>query len=369
LRNASAKNEARQARQQRQLSEEATKNAMQRRQEAEAVVELAGESAALEREGYANLIKFHSQRVESLLSAVKNIQRLQKLMANKYLPTKYYPKSPVFALDKMLGKMWQQQVLKGHKDKVRSANFSPDGQYIVTASHDRTAKICKSSGELIQTLQHQDIVNDAVFSRDGQRILTIPADNTGKIWDLSGNLINILPHDGRVNGANFSPDGKYILTVSLDKTARVWDLSGKLITTLKGHTDIVLSGIFSPSSKFIVTTSTDNTAKLWDISGIHSNSSDKIADFNGLETYYYDSDGYNLANKIHDSILTKTQTENRGIRKARFYVLRKSSVPSILVEMGFITGSRDSLKLNTPEFQNQIAKAIAEGIIDYLNQR
>lgn len=91
------------------------------------------------------------------------------------------------------------------------------------------------------------------------------------------------------------------------------------------------------------------------------------SDINGLETYYYDS-GQRLARTIHNSVLSSINVRDRGVRKARFYVLRKSSMPSVLVEVGFVTGVVDSPRLGTTAYQNQMAEAIARGILQYLQQ-
>ena len=91
------------------------------------------------------------------------------------------------------------------------------------------------------------------------------------------------------------------------------------------------------------------------------------SDVNGLETYYYES-GQRLARTIHNSILGSVNVRDRGVRKARFYVLRKSTMPSVLVEVGFVTGEIDSPRLGTTAYQNQMAEAIARGILQYLQQ-
>lgn len=91
------------------------------------------------------------------------------------------------------------------------------------------------------------------------------------------------------------------------------------------------------------------------------------SDVNGLETYYYES-GQRLARTIHNSILGSIDVRDRGVRKARFYVLRKSTMPSVLVEVGFVTGAIDSPRLGTTAYQNQMAEAISRGILQYLQQ-
>ncbi|MBW4451265.1 MAG: N-acetylmuramoyl-L-alanine amidase [Nostoc indistinguendum CM1-VF10] len=101
---------------------------------------------------------------------------------------------------------------------------------------------------------------------------------------------------------------------------------------------------------------------------IHANSVDRRPDVNGLEVYYYDS-GYALAEAVRNSILQNIDTiKDRGTRKARFYVLRKSSMPSILVEAGYMSGREDNPRLGTPEYQNRMADAIASGILKYLQR-
>jgi len=102
---------------------------------------------------------------------------------------------------------------------------------------------------------------------------------------------------------------------------------------------------------------------------IHANSAgEDRPDVNGLEVYYYDS-GLDLARVVHNRILQSVNVKDRGIRRARFYVLRKSSMPSILVETGYMTGREDMAKLKTSLYQNQMAEAIAHGILQYLKRR
>ncbi|MBF2065210.1 MAG: N-acetylmuramoyl-L-alanine amidase [Calothrix sp. C42_A2020_038] len=101
---------------------------------------------------------------------------------------------------------------------------------------------------------------------------------------------------------------------------------------------------------------------------IHANSAGAgRPDVNGLETYYYDS-GLELARTVHSSILQSLNIRDRGVRRARFFVLRKSSMPSILVETGYVTGQQDIAQLTTPQFQVQMADAIARGVLQYLRQ-
>jgi N-acetylmuramoyl-L-alanine amidase len=99
---------------------------------------------------------------------------------------------------------------------------------------------------------------------------------------------------------------------------------------------------------------------------IHANAiSMDRPEVNGLETYYLSS-GERLARSIHNSVLRNTGMADRGVRQARFYVLRYTTMPAVLVETGFVTGSTDAARFRNPAAVNQIADGIARGILDYL---
>ncbi|MBD2233965.1 DUF3747 domain-containing protein [Phormidium tenue FACHB-1052] len=101
---------------------------------------------------------------------------------------------------------------------------------------------------------------------------------------------------------------------------------------------------------------------------IHANAiSMSRPEVNGLETYYFSS-GERLARSIHASVLGNTDMRDRGVRTARFYVLRYTTMPSVLVETGFVTGAQDAARFRDPAAVNRIADGIARGILNYLGR-
>jgi N-acetylmuramoyl-L-alanine amidase len=101
---------------------------------------------------------------------------------------------------------------------------------------------------------------------------------------------------------------------------------------------------------------------------IHANSMNlSRPDVNGAEVYYYASDtSQELAEYLQQSIIEATGMNDRGIHQARFYVLRYSHMPSILIEVGFVTGAEDAARLSDPNFRNLMAQAITRGILKYV---
>ncbi|GAA6618669.1 hypothetical protein [Scytonema sp. NUACC26] len=174
-------------------------------------------------------------------------------------------------------KVWRRdgfllQTLKGHKDAITSVTFSPDGQTLASASLDRTVKIWRRNSTVgtfdlvpYKTLKgHKDWVYSVSFSPDGKMLASTSKDGNVYLWRTDGNLIKILHgHRGWVNWVCFSPDGKFIASVSEDKTIKIWRRDGRLVKTLLGHEKGLTSVAFSPNGQMLASAGRDKTIKLW----------------------------------------------------------------------------------------------------------
>lgn len=103
---------------------------------------------------------------------------------------------------------------------------------------------------------------------------------------------------------------------------------------------------------------------------IHANAVNmQRPEVNGLETYYYSEAGRVLATALQNQVLSTMAMNDRGVRQARFLVLRRTAMPAALIEIGFVTGAIDAPKLRDPRWQAQMGQAIAQGILNYLSGR
>ena len=105
---------------------------------------------------------------------------------------------------------------------------------------------------------------------------------------------------------------------------------------------------------------------------IHANASrGKRRDINGLETFYYTGwRGRLLAKKIQEQILKVSPgSPDRGVRQGKYFVIKNTRMPAVLVEIGFLTGRLDARRLEKSIHRQRIAYAITKGILKYLSRK
>lgn len=97
---------------------------------------------------------------------------------------------------------------------------------------------------------------------------------------------------------------------------------------------------------------------------IHTNSSINPS-AQGAEAYVYRLGGpaEALGASILESISDRFGSVNRGVMAANFAVLRRTRMPAVLVELGYLSNPTEALNLNSPAWQRAVAEAIAVGII------
>ena len=94
---------------------------------------------------------------------------------------------------------------------------------------------------------------------------------------------------------------------------------------------------------------------------IHFNSATRSG-ANGIETYFYSRDSLALASAIHYNLIGNTPSPNRGVRRRGYYVLRKTRIPAVLVECGFLTNPTEARNSQSGAYRQNLAENIARGI-------
>ena len=102
---------------------------------------------------------------------------------------------------------------------------------------------------------------------------------------------------------------------------------------------------------------------------IHGNALPDGADPNkrsGTSVYYYYNQSKDLANTILTTMTENLELNNDGLHQASFAVVRNTSALSILIETAYLINPDDNSKLVTQEFQKNCAKAIVDGLEEYI---
>ena len=93
-------------------------------------------------------------------------------------------------------------------------------------------------------------------------------------------------------------------------------------------------------------------------------------DVNGIETFFFETSASRaLAASVQQQVVAVSPgSPDRGVRQARFFVIRRTVMPSSLLEMGFVTGNLDAPRLADPAHRRRLALAVAAGILQALGQ-
>ena len=95
---------------------------------------------------------------------------------------------------------------------------------------------------------------------------------------------------------------------------------------------------------------------------VHFNSAPR-EEAHGIETYYYRGDSFGLATRLHRAQLASLDTIDRNVRRRGFFVLRRSSVPAVLCEGGYLTNDEESRTILSESYRERWAQNVADAIV------
>ncbi len=165
---------------------------------------------------------------------------------------------------------------RGHRDRINTLAWSPDGQTIASGGNDRSIQLWEPvSGSQLSRIAETDWVHALAWSPDGAQLAWVSQGSVVHLCTVkTGEVSSIaLPRMGFFNGLlalSWSPDGTRLAVGGLGKTVEVWEVkTGKRLLTYTGHrrflADIAIYAVaWSPDGAWIASASTDATIQIWD---------------------------------------------------------------------------------------------------------
>jgi len=174
---------------------------------------------------------------------------------------------------------------------------------------------------------------------------------------LTRNRDTFVPLKGRTKKAN-QAGGKLFVSIHVDANRA---------RSLHGHTVYFLGPAKTEQARDVAQFE-NSVIKFEDSQNDYAGFSDASFILAANAQNSYNKESQELASIIDKTLQSECGSHSIGVRQAGFYVLYGASMPNILIETGFITNSSDRKKLSSATYQKSLAKAIADGIIQFKNQ-
>ena len=160
------------------------------------------------------------------------------------------------------------RTLVGHAGSVAAVKFSPDGQWLATASADATCRLWRlSDGHCVTVLTgHTGGLSDVCWSDGSDYLATGSDDKTLALWRVptGERVLTYTGHTAFVFCCAFNPQSNLLASGSFDETVRLWEArSGRCLAVLPAHSDPVTSVAFSHDGTLLVSASYDGACPCW----------------------------------------------------------------------------------------------------------
>ncbi len=153
---------------------------------------------------------------------------------------------------------------------IRMVEFSSDQQLILATGEDMNARVwdVKSRRRLCVTTGHTGQILRAHFNGAGTRVVTSSNDHSVRVWNARTGqpVTSFLTLDAPVREVEFSPDGTLVAACALGHEAKIWEAeSGRQVGPTLEHSGRAWAIDFSPDSKKVVTAAEDGNMQVWEV--------------------------------------------------------------------------------------------------------
>jgi N-acetylmuramoyl-L-alanine amidase len=177
---------------------------------------------------------------------------------------------------------------------------------------------------------------------------------------LAGKVICVDPGHGGSDTGALGPNGAREADACLDMAGQVAralrEAGATVLLTREGDSRVTLEERYNFANQ--------KGADLF--ISIHCNAAERHNTMSGTETYYWSPQSLDLARAVHPEVVRVMGGRDGAIRRRTFAVIHHTTMPAILLEVGYIDSSLDEPKLRDPAFQEAFGNAVRQGVVQYL---
>ena len=256
-----------------------------------------------------------------------------------------------------------------------SPGLSPDSVVVTQLSavqSDRNARLVIDFPEEVKEGQYKvsTLSADAKAKRPFRVVIdmerVVPVGNLKFLPGLKGKLVVIDPGHGGTDpgalGIRGSYEKKLNFDLSLLTKAKLEKAGAKVLMTRTSDIDVA-GAKATDREELSARTQVGNRNNADVFISIHHNSSVN-PDANGTTTYFYAKTIFDgeLARSLQDAMVSAGGLTDKGARTANFFVVKNTTMPAALLEVGFMSNPQEEIILNDPVFQDKIAQSIVAGL-------
>lgn len=203
---------------------------------------------------------------------------------------------------------------------------------------------------------------------------TNSAPGRGLLWgprNLAGKVIVVDPGHG---GSDPGTVGIGPTTEAENVLAIAWELrnmlekAGAEVVMTRYREAPAVGAVASQNEQLAARAATANRSGGDIYISLHNDWNDNAA-VQGTSVHFYKAQDLLLAESLQRSLVGQLKTVDLGVQRSNFYVLRNTSMPAALVEIGFLSNAQEAALLAKPSYRLEVARGLLAGISDYFNQQ
>lgn len=201
-------------------------------------------------------------------------------------------------------------------------------------------------------------------------VSSLTGGHTGRVSHLQGRVIVLDPGHGGGDpgtvGVGPTTEAENVLAIAWELKDMLERAGARVIMTRQSDTNPAWGTIYSAqeNGQLASRVAAANRSQGQIFISLHNDWHDDQS-IRGTSVHFYKGQDLALAEALQRSLVNRLQTVDLGVQRSNFYVLRNTSMPAALVEVGFLSNQEEAARLAQPTYRLEVARALFMGINNY----